>query len=508
MSAYSRTPRPALWRAVIIGSAAAAAALLVATMSTGPTPARAADPTLHQLMVNKGRVYFGSATDNGELSDTPYTTILGSEFGSITPGNSMKWDTIEPTQNTFNFTKGDAIVTFAQAHNQIVRGHTLVWHNQLPGWVSSLPAASVQAAMENHITQEATHYKGKVYSWDVVNEPFNDDGTYRTSPFYNAMGTAYIADAFRTARAADPTAKLYINDYNIDGTGAKADAMYSLVSSLKSQGVPIDGVGFQGHLAVQYGFPTNMQANLQRFAALGLDVAITELDVRMVLPADSSKVATQNQYYTNVVNACIGVTRCVGITIWDYTDKYSWVPGTFSGQGSALPWDENLLKKPAYSAIAAALGLTSPSPSASASSSASPSPSASRSASPSPSVSPSASPSTSPNPGGGCKVVYAASPWTESAGVGGFTANITITNTGSTPISGWSLKFSLPSGQTLTQSGWSATYAVSGQAVTATNVSYNSAIAAGASIGIGFNGRWTGSYTSPTSFTLNNVACS
>src|SRR5262249_50722847 len=151
------------------------------------------------------------------------------------------------------------------------------------------------------------------------------DGTFRASPFYNAMGSAYIADALRTARAADPDAKLYINDYNTDGLGAKSDAMYSLVKSLQAQGVPIDGVGFQGHLAIQYGFPSQMQQTLQRFADLGVDVAITELDVRMVLPQDATKDATQATYYNNVVKACVAVTRCVGITIWDYTDKYSWV---------------------------------------------------------------------------------------------------------------------------------------------------------------------------------------
>jgi GH35 family endo-1,4-beta-xylanase len=118
--------------------------------------------------------------------------------------------------------------------------------------------------------------------------------------------------------------------------------MYNPVKSLKAQGVPIDGVGFQGHLAVQYGFPTNMQQSLRRFADLGVDVAITELDVRMQTPSDATKEATQVTYYTNVVKACMAVTRCVGITIWDFTDKYSWVPSTFPGQDFPLPWDESL----------------------------------------------------------------------------------------------------------------------------------------------------------------------
>ncbi|WP_051950815.1 endo-1,4-beta-xylanase [Actinacidiphila yeochonensis] len=330
-------------------AALTAGAVGLAAFVAAPT-ASAATSTLGQLAAGHGR-YFGTALDNNHLSDSSYTSLVGSEFNAITPENSMKWDTIEPSQGQFNFSSGDAIVSFAQQHNEIVRGHNLVWHSQLPSWVSNLPTSQVQAAMENHITKEATHYKGEVYAWDVVNEPFNDDGTYRTDAFYNAMGSGYIADALKTAHAADPNAKLYLNDYNIEGTGAKADAMYNLVSSLKSQGVPIDGVGFETHLDIQYGFPTSMQQNMQRFANLGLDVAVTELDVRLTLPRDSSKDATQATYYSNVTNACLAVSRCVGITTWEPTDKYSWVPDTFSGEGAACLYDDNLQTKPDYTAV-------------------------------------------------------------------------------------------------------------------------------------------------------------
>ncbi|MDF6042177.1 endo-1,4-beta-xylanase [Streptomyces sp. JH14] len=324
--------------------------------SLAGTPAVAAEQgSLHDLAVAHGK-YFGSATDNPELPDAAYAATLGSEFGQITPGNSMKWDTTEPQQGQFSFAKGDVITDFARDHGQTVRGHTLVWHSQLPGWVGSLPAAQVEAAMTQHITEVAGHYRGEVAAWDVVNEPFNDDGTFRTSPFYNAMGSDYVATALRAAHAADPDAKLYINDYNTEGPGAKSDAMYDLVSELVAEGVPIDGVGFQGHLAVQYGFPGGMQQNLQRFADLGLDVAVTELDVRMQLPADATKLATQATYYRNVVEACLAVARCVGITVWDYTDKYSWVPGAFPGQGAANLYDENLRPKPSYAAVRTALG--------------------------------------------------------------------------------------------------------------------------------------------------------
>ncbi|MFJ6793972.1 endo-1,4-beta-xylanase [Streptomyces sp. NPDC091268] len=315
----------------------------------------AAQDTLHALASAQGK-YFGSATDNPELPDAAYSAILGSEFGQITPGNSMKWDTTEPVQGQFDFAKGDVITGFAAQHGQTVRGHTLVWHSQLPGWVGALPPVQVEAAMTRHVTEEATHYRGAVTAWDVVNEPFNEDGTFRTSPFYTAMGSDYIATALRAAHAADPDAELYLNDYNIEGLGAKSDAMYALVRELLNEGVPLDGIGMQAHLAVQYGFPYQMRANMQRFADLGLDVAVTELDVRMQLPADTAKTATQSSYYRQVVEACLAVERCVGLTVWDYTDKYSWVPSTFPGEGAANLYDENLLPKPAYSAVRTSLG--------------------------------------------------------------------------------------------------------------------------------------------------------
>ena len=185
-------------------------------------------------------------------------------------------------------------------------------------------------------------------------EPFNDDGTWRTDVFYNTLNTTYISIALQAARAADPAAKLYINDYNIEQTGSKSTAMLNLVKQLIADGVPIDGVGFQSHFIVG-SVPTSFQTTMEQFTALGLEVAITELDIRMTLPATDALLAQQSKDYQNVVQACMNVAGCVGITIWDWTDKvsssllkfatrltclqYSWVPNTFSGQGAACPWD-------------------------------------------------------------------------------------------------------------------------------------------------------------------------
>jgi len=337
---------PARKLAAIIAAATVTVGLMAAPASAHRTP------TLAQLAHRHGK-YFGSATDNPEFSDSAYLKILGSEFDFITPGNAMKWYATEPQQGVFDWTAAEQVMSFAKAHHQKVRAHTLVWHSQLPDWMNNgtFTADQLRAILKNHIQTEVKHFRGRVYSWDVVNEAFNEDGTYRPTIFYNTLGPGYIADALRWAHEADPHAKLYLNDYNIDGVNPKSDAYYALIKQLKAEHVPVDGVGLQGHLALQYGLPGDIQQNMQRFTDLGLDVAVTELDIRMIMPADDAKLATQAQWYASVTKACLAVRRCVGITIWDYTDKYSWIPAVFTDQGAALPWDENLQPKPAYYAI-------------------------------------------------------------------------------------------------------------------------------------------------------------
>ena len=159
-----------------------------------------------------------------------------------------------------------------------------------------------------------------IWSLIPIAEPFNDDGTWRSDVFYNTLNTSYVSIALQAARAADPDAKLYINDYNIENSGAKATAMLNLVRQLIADGVPIDGVGFQSHFIVG-SVPTSFQTVLEQFTALGLEVAITELDIRMTLPATDALLAQQSRDYQSVVQACMNVDKCVGITIWDYTDK-------------------------------------------------------------------------------------------------------------------------------------------------------------------------------------------
>lgn len=532
----------------------------------GAVPASASAP-LQDHAEARGK-FVGAAVDTNELTDAPYLAAVAAEFGQLTPANAMKWDTLQPSRGQFAFSRADQIVDLAERNGQTVRGHTLVWHSQTPGWVQNLDATALRAAMVEHITEVADHYEGRLYAWDVVNEPLNEDGTLRNSFWLQRLGESYIADAFRAARAADPTAKLYINDYNTDGLGAKSDGMYRLVQSLLAQGVPIDGVGFQGHLAVQYGFPSGMRQNLQRFADLGLDVAITELDVRIPLPADAAELTTQNTYYRDATAACLAVTRCVGVTFWGYSDKYSWIPDAFPGEGSAHLADANLVRKPAYTAVHDALAggsadTTPPTapgvPTATAVTAtgatltwtastdtggsglagyvvhreqgatdpelARPSTASVTLTGLTPSTryevyvrardgagnlsAPSAAVvfTTSAGTGGGaCRVAYGTSDWGGSAG---FTATVTITNTGTTAVNGWTLEFALASGQRLTPPGWSAIWAqpAGSERVTATNLAWNATIAPNASVAIGFNGTHTGTNPAPAAFTLNGAAC-
>ncbi|CAM5573920.1 Endo-1,4-beta-xylanase A [Streptomyces griseoloalbus] len=223
-----------------------------------------------------------------------------------------------------------------------VRGHTLAWHSQQPSWMQNLSGSSLRQAMIDHINGVMSHYKGKIAQWDVVNEAFADgsSGARRDSNLQRT-GNDWIEVAFRTARAADPSAKLCYNDYNVENwTWAKTQAMYNMVKDFKSRGVPIDCVGFQSHFNSGSPYNSNFRTTLQQFAALGVDVAITELDIQGASPTT----------YAAVVNDCLAVSRCLGVTVWGVRDMDSWrssdTPLLFNNDGS---------KKQAYTAVLNAL---------------------------------------------------------------------------------------------------------------------------------------------------------
>ncbi len=321
-------------------------------------------PPLRDLAAGVG-LRIGAAVDQeirltGQAG-TNARTVLVREFNATTPGNVMKHDHIHPSPTTYAFQDGDSLVAFAEANGMVVRGHTLVWHNQLASWLTGGTWTQPQAEslLVTHITTVVSHYRGHVVAWDVVNEALADNGARRATFWSNAVGPAYIEKAFRAARAADATVLLFYNDYNIEGTGPKADSAYAMLSDLKSRGVPVDGIGFQAHFQVG-GLPTrsDMIANFTRFAALGLKIHITELDVRVPLPATAVSLQTQAQNYRDVVDACRQVSACTMVVLWGFTDAYSWVPSTFSGWGAALPFDASYNPKPAYQALHDLLSTT------------------------------------------------------------------------------------------------------------------------------------------------------
>ncbi|MFF4712446.1 non-reducing end alpha-L-arabinofuranosidase family hydrolase [Streptomyces eurythermus] len=339
----SHRRRPATRRvlaAAVVLAAAGAAVPLVAQAARTPD---ARTPTLAGAAAGSGR-YFGTAVATGGLGDSTYSTVLDREFDMVTPENEMKWDTVEPSRGNFRFGPADSIVGHASAHGQRMRGHTLLWYRQLPEWVKSITDANtLRRVMNNHITTEVSHFKGKVYAWDVVNEAFADGGggQRRSSVFQDVLGDGFIEEAFRTARAADPAAKLCYNDYNIENwTDAKTQGVYTMVKDFKSRGVPIDCVGFQSHFGAG-GPPAGFQTTLSKFAALGVDVQITELDI-----AQASATA-----YAGAVQACLKVARCTGVTVWGIRDSDSWRTGE-----NPLLFDAGGNKKPAYSAVLTALG--------------------------------------------------------------------------------------------------------------------------------------------------------
>ena len=334
-------------------AAGAAAAVVALGLSLLPGLAHAAESTLGAAAAQSGR-YFGAAVAAHKLSDSTYVNILNREFNSVTAENEMKIDATEPQQNNFTFGNADRIVNHALSRGWRVRGHTLAWHSQQPGWMASMEGTALRQAMLNHVTQVVSYYRGKLDSWDVVNEAFEDgnSGARRNSNLQRT-GNDWIEAAFRAARAADPDAKLCYNDYNTDNWNwAKTQAVYRMVQDFKQRGVPIDCVGFQSHFNANSPYPSNYRTTLQSFAALGVDVQITELDIE-------GSGTTQANTYRSVVNDCLAVPRCTGITVWGIRDTDSW-----RASGTPLLFDGNGNKKPAYTATLDALntGFEGPTP--------------------------------------------------------------------------------------------------------------------------------------------------
>ncbi|WP_405432928.1 endo-1,4-beta-xylanase [Micromonospora sp. NBC_00617] len=383
--------KPRRWISAGVVAVATAAAL----NAMPATASRPYDPTAQSLATLGQRhgLKIGTAvnaTALNDASDPQYRRLAASEFSSVTAENAMKWESLEPTRGTYDWTDADQLVEFAKRNRQAVRGHVLVWHNQLPAWLTSgvadgsISKQELRELLRKHITTVVNRYQGKIWQWDVVNEAVSDPWDTPSTLHYKGfwaqnLGPDYIADAFRWARAADPKALLFYNDYNIEAFGSgnpaddKTQFVYDMAKRLRAQGVPIDGVGSQGHLGTQYGNFDTLQvtAALKRFAALGLATAFTEVDVRSQMTAgvqagNSEEINPRLQAsaanFSVLMKACLAVRTCLSYTVWGFSDKYSWVPDWFNDppEGLATIYDENYQPKRAYQELKSDLIFAGP----------------------------------------------------------------------------------------------------------------------------------------------------
>lgn len=349
-------------------SRASAIVLLGCGLMSGQGLRDLAEP--REILIGSG------GTDETNFAEAQFAATLRGEFNQIESGNSMKFGPIHPAAARYDFTAADSLVSFAAQHGMRVRGHVFVWHNQIATWVSNgnFSPAQLSDILHQHILTVGGRYRAKVFAWDLVNEAFQDDGTLRDTIWYDQpgiglKGTAYIEQAFRWAREADPNALLFYNDYSAEWVNPKSNVIYNMAKDFKARGVPIDGIGLQSHfLTSNAGNLSSMDTNIKRLTDLGLQVHITELDVRLPVDANgkatAQDLATQADLYGKFAAVCFKYAQCTSLQTWGFTDKYSWIPSTFSGFGAALPLDTTYRPKGAYNAlrdaISAAPALTRP----------------------------------------------------------------------------------------------------------------------------------------------------
>jgi endo-1,4-beta-xylanase len=317
-----------------------------------PTPVNA----LRSFAQARG-FYIGTAVSVGALlKEQQYRDVLATEFNMVTPEVSMKFDTTEPERGRYTFTDGDTLVAFAKAYNMQVRGHNLVWYLALPSWLTTghFTREELMSILHAHILAEVSHYRGEVNIWDVVNEAINNDGSLRDTIWSRGIGPDYLDLAFRWAHEANPQARLFYNDYGAEGLGQKSDAVYHMVAGMIKRGVPINGVGLQMHVSVDvYPRPQDVLANIRRLTALGLEVQITEMVVKIQTDSrpEQVRLVREAQIYRDMLSTCLAATRCTAFVMWGFTDRHSWIPAATGHADAPLIFDAAYQPKPAYFAL-------------------------------------------------------------------------------------------------------------------------------------------------------------
>jgi endo-1,4-beta-xylanase len=297
------------------------------------------------------KILIGAAVNQSGVN----SDIIAREFNYVTADNAMKWDATEGSEGSFNFSAADQIVSAAQSKGIKVKGHCLVWHNQLPNWVKSINSKDrILAVMKKHIETVMGHFGNKIIAWDVVNEALytdNDNGSgnakMRDTVFYKLIGEDFIPLAFKYAREyADShnmkDMKLYYNDYSIDGDNDKSRFLRKKVKEWLAAGAPIDGIGFQMHIGPPNNIPTvqAVKDNMDYYASLGLDVLISEWDINLC--GGDVTAAQQSDLYSGITKVCVNNPRCVAITWWGVNDSESWL-NNFQGSKCNRSSSQSLL---------------------------------------------------------------------------------------------------------------------------------------------------------------------
>ena len=307
---------------------------------------------------------------NSLLSSPERQDLVVQHFSELTAENIMKMDAMHPSEDSFNFIHADELLSFAANNELTVHGHVLVWHSQIPDWIRDFDGDSTAwvAMMENHVTQIATRYSGQLETWDVVNEAFNEDGSYRGSAdgddsvWYKNIGESFIEKAFIAARAADADVDLYYNDYNISWNDAKLDAAVAMAADFQARDIPINGIGFQMHISADGPDKATFSKQLQKVVDLGLKVKITELDLRMNEANGSAftpEIAElQKKRYFDVVSAYLETVPAAqrgGVSVWGLIDADSWLIDFWDSVDWPLMFNDDYTPKPALQGFADAL---------------------------------------------------------------------------------------------------------------------------------------------------------